>query len=91
MELVFFWLIFAILVGVFAGKKGRSGIGYFFLAVILSPLIGLIILLIAGENREKAEEKKITSGDFKKCPFCAELIKSEAVVCKHCGREISGQ
>jgi hypothetical protein len=24
----------------------------------------------------------------RKCPFCAELIKWEAVVCKHCGRDI---
>lgn len=25
---------------------------------------------------------------LKKCPFCAEDIKFEAIVCKHCGREI---
>jgi len=87
-EFIIFWLIFAILVAVYAGKQGRSGIGYFFLAVLLSPIIAFVILIIAGENREKAEEKKIDSGDFRKCPFCAELIKPEAVVCKHCGRDL---
>ena len=29
------------------------------------------------------------SDDIKQCPFCAEDIKAAAIVCKHCGRELS--
>ena len=29
--------------------------------------------------------------DTKQCPFCAETIKWEAIVCKHCGRELVAQ
>lgn len=36
--LLIFWLGFAIVVGVAANTRGRNGIGWFFLAVLISPL-----------------------------------------------------
>jgi hypothetical protein len=48
MEIFFAWLIFAILAGMFASSKSRSGMGYFLLSVILSPLIVFILLLVLG-------------------------------------------
>jgi hypothetical protein len=41
------WLVLAIVVGVAASARGRSGANWFFLAVILSPLIaGLIVAML---------------------------------------------
>ncbi len=78
------WLVLAIMVGVFASNKGRSGIGFFLLAVILSPLIGIIIAVLVSPNQQVMDSKALDSGSMKKCPSCAELVKKEASMCKHC-------
>ena len=76
----FFWFVFAIVVGVAANARGRDGGGWFFLALIISPLVALLLVLVmSSELRE---------GRVRKCPYCAEFIKPEAIVCKHCGRDL---
>lgn len=77
MLFIIFWLFLSILVGVFASSKGRSGIGWFFLSLIISPLIGFIIVLVAGPP----------TGSQKKCPKCAEMVKTEAIICRFCQYE----
>lgn len=32
---------------------------------------------------------KPVPSDSRECPYCAELIKTRAVVCKHCGKDLS--
>ena len=75
MEIFVLWLALSVVAGVIASNKGRSGWGFFFLSVILSPLIGITAALVASSNRKNVEEKQIASGDNKKCPYCAEIIK----------------
>lgn len=44
--------------------------------------------------QEKVETaiKKIHERHFtRECPFCAEIIKQRANVCKHCGKEVAGE
>ena len=42
----FFWVLLAILVAFLANSRGRSGIGYFLLSIICSPILGLLIVLL---------------------------------------------
>ncbi|GAF99783.1 unnamed protein product [marine sediment metagenome] len=39
------------------------------------------------ESVKKIHERYFT----RECPFCAEIIKKRAKVCKHCGKDVAGQ
>ena len=82
--LVLLWIPVSLIAALIAGKKGRSRVGFFFLSLLISPIIGLIVACLVSPKHEKIEEKQLASGRFKKCRFCFELIRSEAVICKHC-------
>lgn len=82
MEILWAWLIFSIIAGIIASSKNRSGLGFFLLSIILSPLIGIIAALVVANG--KADDRPRPSTHIQ-CPDCKELILKQAVVCKHCG------
>jgi hypothetical protein len=57
------WFALAIVVGVAAGGRGRSGVGWFALALILSPLIAGLLLLIPTDMRTRELPKEITDAN----------------------------
>lgn len=73
------WFVGAILIGALASQRERSGFGWFLLALVISPLLAGLGLLIAG-----------TGGQQVRCPACRELVRADAVKCKHCGEALNG-
>ena len=62
MELFLVWFVLSLGVAVLADSRGRSGVGFFLLSAALSPLLGLIVVLVtrnvAAEERARADEHK---------------------------------
>ena len=73
------------------GSRGRSGFGFFLLSVLLSPLIGIIAALVVKANQSAVEDDLLSRGEMKKCPYCAELVRAEASVCRYCGKELTSR
>jgi len=80
---VVIWVYVSWLVG---SRKGKPWLGVL-LGLVLG-FIGLIIMLLLPEDQKTHEAEQLASGEYRKCPFCAEPIRSEAAVCRYCGRDV---
>jgi O-antigen/teichoic acid export membrane protein len=67
-----------------AALKGRSWASFFMLSIFFPFIMWIVVSVMT------TDQSQPISGT-KKCPKCAEYVKAEATLCKHCGSAIRPQ
>lgn len=80
------WLVMAIGVFWLADWKGRSGLLFFFLAILLSPIIAFLIVVSLPPTQKALDARDLKRGDLKKCENCGALSRYHAHKCDPCGQ-----
>ena len=86
MSVLIILLVIAIIPAAIAKSKGRN-FGLWYLYGVALWIVALIHSILLKQEVNQTSRETITGISQKKCPYCAEFIKTEAKVCRFCGKQ----
>lgn len=81
------WIICGIAGSMIATQKGRNPAGWAILCLLFGPF-GILLALVASRDEATLAAQAIASGESRRCPQCAELVKAAATTCRYCGNPL---
>ena len=86
MEIAIVAALLGLIPAMIARRKGRQFVLWWVYGLLLF-IVALPHALLLKPELTRIEEQQAAQG-LKKCPFCAEMIKPDARVCRYCGRDL---
>lgn len=80
-------IILGLITGLIADRKGHSFFGWLFLGAFFA-LLFLPWAIVMAPNERELERRQVRAHRARWCPYCRELVRIEAFVCRHCGRDL---
>lgn len=65
---IFIWGMFCVAVGLAASARGRSGFAWFLIALVMSPLIAILLVLVMRDLRREQRQDQRSQGRTERPP-----------------------
>lgn len=85
------WISISLMASLIAKLKGQSGLGWFFIGMLLGPIGMIRSILIDGKKKQllKKPDNMDKNTGYKQCPDCGEIMKMDVKECKRCHYDFS--